>query len=126
MGNEIIKIEHLRKDFGSRCVLKDINFTVKPKEVVKTIPIIQRTYKPLYRTSEEIKSDLSSFPDVSTKPPWPFSIPPRAWMVPSKRVVSSAHTMILPPSPERRAFALRKVEASMTVFCAVGKLPLPW
>lgn len=34
MGNEIIKIEHLRKDFGSRCVLKDINFTVKPKEVV--------------------------------------------------------------------------------------------
>ena len=34
MDNEIIKIEHLRKDFGSRCVLKDINFTVKPKEVV--------------------------------------------------------------------------------------------
>ncbi len=34
MGNEIIRIEHLRKDFGSRCVLKDINFTVKPKEVV--------------------------------------------------------------------------------------------
>ena len=34
MGNEIIIIEHLRKDFGSRCVLKDINFTVKPKEVV--------------------------------------------------------------------------------------------
>nr|WP_256478665.1 amino acid ABC transporter ATP-binding protein [Sebaldella sp. S0638] len=34
VGNEIIKIEHLRKDFGSRCVLKDINFTVKPKEVV--------------------------------------------------------------------------------------------
>ena len=34
MGNEIIKIEHLRKDFGSRCILKDINFTVKPKEVV--------------------------------------------------------------------------------------------
>ncbi|MCP1224012.1 amino acid ABC transporter ATP-binding protein [Sebaldella sp. S0638] len=30
----MIKIEHLRKDFGSRCVLKDINFTVKPKEVV--------------------------------------------------------------------------------------------
>ena len=34
MDNEIIKIEHLRKDFGSRCVLKDINFTVKAKEVV--------------------------------------------------------------------------------------------
>jgi putative lysine transport system ATP-binding protein len=34
VDNEIIKIEHLRKDFGSRCVLKDINFTVKPKEVV--------------------------------------------------------------------------------------------
>jgi putative lysine transport system ATP-binding protein len=34
VGNEIIKIEHLRKDFGKRCVLKDINFTVKPKEVV--------------------------------------------------------------------------------------------
>ena len=34
MDNEIIKIEHLRKDFGSRCVLKDINFTVKSKEVV--------------------------------------------------------------------------------------------
>ena len=34
MDNEIIKIEHLRKDFGNRCVLKDINFTVKAKEVV--------------------------------------------------------------------------------------------
>lgn len=34
MDNEVIKIEHLRKDFGSRCVLKDINFNVKEKEVV--------------------------------------------------------------------------------------------
>ncbi|MFQ6478457.1 type II secretion system protein GspD [Klebsiella pneumoniae] len=40
-------------------------YYVKPKEVVQTTQIIQRTYKPLYRTSEEIKSDLSSFPDVS-------------------------------------------------------------
>ena len=34
MKDEIIKIEHLRKDFGSRCVLEDINFTVSSKEVV--------------------------------------------------------------------------------------------
>lgn len=34
MKNEIIKIEHLRKDFGSRCVLEDINFNVNLKEVV--------------------------------------------------------------------------------------------
>ncbi|MHC1472443.1 type II secretion system protein GspD [Klebsiella pneumoniae] len=40
-------------------------YYVKPKEVIHTTPIIQRTYKPLYRTSEEIKADLSSFPDVS-------------------------------------------------------------
>mgnify|MGYP003418452308 FL=1 len=34
MEEKIIKIEHLRKDFGSRCVLQDINFNVSSKEVV--------------------------------------------------------------------------------------------
>ena len=34
MDNEVIKIEHLRKDFGNRCVLQDINFNVSSKEVV--------------------------------------------------------------------------------------------
>ena len=33
MTDEVIQVKHLRKDFGTRCVLKDINFTVKPKEV---------------------------------------------------------------------------------------------
>ena len=35
--NKIIKIRHLRKDFGTRTVLKDINFDVKPGEVVAII-----------------------------------------------------------------------------------------
>ena len=34
MDEKIIKIEHLRKDFGNRCVLQDINFNVSSKEVV--------------------------------------------------------------------------------------------
>lgn len=34
MSEKIIKIEHLRKDFGNRCVLQDINFSVSSKEVV--------------------------------------------------------------------------------------------
>ena len=34
MEEKIIKIEHLRKDFGNRCVLQDINFNVSSKEVV--------------------------------------------------------------------------------------------
>ena len=34
MSEKIIKIEHLRKDFGNRCVLQDINFNVSSKEVV--------------------------------------------------------------------------------------------
>ncbi len=40
-------------------------YYIKPKEVIQSIPTIQRVYKPLYRTSEEIKADLSNFPDVS-------------------------------------------------------------
>ena len=35
--NTIIKIKHLRKDFGTRTVLKDINFGVKSGEVVAII-----------------------------------------------------------------------------------------
>ena len=35
--NAIIKIKHLRKDFGTRTVLKDINFDVKSGEVVAII-----------------------------------------------------------------------------------------
>ena len=34
MDEKIIKIKHLRKDFGNRCVLQDINFNVSSKEVV--------------------------------------------------------------------------------------------
>ena len=35
--NKIIKIKHLRKDFGTRTVLKDINFDVSEGEVVAII-----------------------------------------------------------------------------------------
>ncbi|EDM2749256.1 hypothetical protein CQM64_24770 [Salmonella enterica subsp. enterica serovar Typhimurium] len=31
----------------------------------KVVPVIQRTYKPLYRTAEEIRQDFSSFPEVT-------------------------------------------------------------
>lgn len=31
----------------------------------KVIPVIQRTYKPLYRTAEEIRQDFASFPEVT-------------------------------------------------------------
>lgn len=36
-GNKIIEIKNIRKDFGKRTVLKDINFDVYEKEVVSII-----------------------------------------------------------------------------------------
>ena len=40
-----------------------------------------------------------SLPETSTKPPSPLSAPPRAVIVPPKRVPWSAQTMTVPPSP---------------------------
>jgi hypothetical protein len=39
------------------------------------------------------------FPETSTRPPSPPRAPPRAEIVPAKRVVSSDQTMTLPPRP---------------------------
>ena len=36
-GNKVIEIKNIRKDFGKRTVLKDINFDVYEKEVVSII-----------------------------------------------------------------------------------------
>ena len=36
-GNKVIEIKNIRKDFGNRTVLKDINFDVYEKEVVSII-----------------------------------------------------------------------------------------
>lgn len=41
----------------------------------------------------------SFFPDVSTKPPLPLSLPPREKIFPSNTVFSSAQRITLPPSP---------------------------
>ena len=41
----------------------------------------------------------ASFPEVSTNPPLPPTTPPLAEMLPKARVVLSAQTMTLPPSP---------------------------
>jgi len=36
-GNKVIEIKNIKKDFGKRTVLKDINFDVYEKEVVSII-----------------------------------------------------------------------------------------
>ena len=36
-GNKVIEVKNIRKDFGKRTVLKDINFDVYEKEVVSII-----------------------------------------------------------------------------------------
>ena len=48
------------------------------------------------------------FPDVSTKPPLPELAPPTTLITPEKSVVSSAHTITLPPSPFSNASAEEK------------------
>ena len=37
MGKKVIEIKNIRKDFGKRTVLKDVNFDVHEKEVVSII-----------------------------------------------------------------------------------------
>src|SRR5262249_8450386 len=58
--------------------------------------------------------------DVSTKPPLPPRLPPRARMVPAKVVWLSDHRTTLPPSPRRVADALMVVAASTLTVVAVG------
>ena len=64
-------------------------------------------------------------PDVSTKPPLPPAVPPWALILPSNRVVPSAHTMTRPPLPLLVASAVITLLASTLVTAARGVVPCP-
>ena len=66
-----------------------------------------------------------TLPDVSTKPPSPVSLPPRALIRAKALVVSSDQTIILPPSPLVPASAVIVVAASTLVFKAFLTVPCP-
>ena len=64
-------------------------------------------------------------PEVSTKPPSPPWLPPRALMVPSTRVAPSAHTTTVPPLPLAVASARMLLAPSTRVVLALGRVPSP-
>ena len=73
-----------------------------------------------------IPDTSSQRPEVSTRPPSPPWAPPRAVRRPWARVVSLAHSTMLPPLPLDSASALMAESALMNVadaFCRVGLRP---
>ena len=64
-------------------------------------------------------------PDVSTKPPLPLFLPPRAVILPLNTVFSSLHTTTLPPSPRSLASAVIEAFFFTVVVLALRSVPFP-
>ena len=76
-------------------------FAIAPSMVMSVGSMSQRPASPLAALASTDPPAKSSdcLPELSTKPPSPPWAPPRAVIVPAKRVLWSAQTMTVPPSP---------------------------
>ena len=81
---------------------------------------------PLTAEVSTIPSKINvSFPETSTNPPFPNSLPPLALIFPENPVTSSAQTITRPPSPVNKPSALIMVLRLTNVLNALGTSPCP-